>query len=236
MKHRNIAVVLAGGKGARFGAGLPKQFLLLGDKTVLEYSVDAFEQCEYIDEIWIVINSGFREFTDEIIHKRAWKKVVKLIDGGAERYFSTLNALYECADLEANLIFHDAARPAITQRIINDVVNAMQSYEACAVAIPPKDTIFKLSADGKNVEEIPSRSIMCLAQTPQAFRAKIIKQAYDLALSEGFDNITDDCGVVHRYLPQVHIHIVQGDVSNIKITTSEDMKWLSVSHTNHFNI
>ena len=228
MKLKNIAIVLSGGKGTRFGTNTPKQFLLLGNKTVLEYSVDAFEQCESIDEIWIVINTEFREFTKEIVSKRAWKKVTKLVDGGSERYFSTLNALKECDDLNANLIFHDAARPAITQRIINDVVLAMQSYEACAVAIPPKDTIFKLSSDGKTIQEIPSRSSMCLAQTPQAFRANVIKKAYELAFSEGFDNITDDCGVLHRYLPKVHIHIVPGDFNNIKITTSDDLKWLAV--------
>ena len=122
----NIAIILAGGSGQRFGTALPKQFLPLAGKTVIEHSVEAFEQCADIDEIAVVMNADYLPQMQEIIDRNHWKKVRKLLPGGAERHFSTLAAIqaYEgCSDI--NLIFHDAARPAVSQRIIQETVTAL---------------------------------------------------------------------------------------------------------------
>lgn len=220
---KNIAVILAGGSGQRFGSALPKQFLPLAGKTVIEHSVEAFEQCTAIDEIAVVMHADYLPLMQEIISRNHWKKVRKLLPGGSERYLSTLaaiNAYEEAAD--ANLIFHDAARPAVSQRIINEVVDALQEHEAVAVAIPATDTVFEVSGDGDSVMGIPSRNRLRCAQTPQAFRLDLIRNAYHKALEDKYLTSTDDCGVFLRYCPGNPIFIVPGEIANRKLTYPED--------------
>ena len=220
---KNIAVVLAGGSGQRFGTALPKQFLPLAGKTVIEHSVEAFEQCADIDEITVVMNADYLPQMQEIIDQNDWKKVRKLLPGGAERHFSTLAAIkaYEgCSDI--NLIFHDAARPAVSQRIIQETVTALQTHPAVAVAIPATDTVFEVTENGAFITSIPSRKRLRCAQTPQAFRIDVIREAYRKALQDPHFTSTDDCGVLLKYCPEVPIFIVAGDTANQKLTYPED--------------
>ena len=222
-KSTNIAVILAGGSGQRFGTALPKQFLPLAGRTVMEYSVEAFERNSGIDEIAVVMNADYLPQMQEIIDRNGWFKVRKLLPGGAERYLSTLAAInaYKSVD-DVNLIFHDAARPAVSQRIINDVVTALQTHPAVAVAIPATDTVFEVTDDGGRITDIPVRSRLRCAQTPQAFRIDVIREAYCRALQDPNFTSTDDCGVLLRYCPEVPISVVQGDVSNRKLTYPDD--------------
>lgn len=221
---KNIAVVLAGGSGRRFGAALPKQFLPLAGKTVIEYSVDAFEKHPGINEIAVVMHADFLPQMQEMIDRNRWQKVRKLLPGGSERYLSTVAAInaYE-AENDVNLIFHDAARPAVSQRIIDDVVAALETSLAVAVAVPATDTVFEVSDDGSRLVRIPDRSHLRCAQTPQAFRMEVIREAYRRALRDTGFASTDDCGVMLRYCPEIPICLVQGDVSNMKLTYPEDI-------------
>jgi len=223
----NIAVVLAGGSGQRFGAAIPKQFLPLAGRTVIEHSVEAFERCKEIDEIAVVMHPDYLAQMQAIIDKNGWKKVKKLLQGGSERYFSTLAALnaYEAAD-NINLIFHDAARPAVSQRVINNTVTALQTHSAVAVAVPTTDTIFEVTEDGCYITDIPLRSRLCCAQTPQAFHIDVIREAYRKALQDPHFTSTDDCGVLHKYCPEIPIFIVPGDPSNLKLTYPGDTEIL----------
>ena len=220
---RNVAVILAGGSGQRFGAELPKQFLPLAGKTVIEHSVEAFERCESIDEIAVVMHPDYLPQMQEIIRRNEWKKVCKLLPGGAERHFSTLAAIkaYE-GMISVNLIFHDAARPAVNQRIINEIVTVLKTHPAVAVAIPATDTMFEVTDDGNFITAIPSRKRLRCAQTPQAFRIEVIREAYRKALQDPHFTSTDDCGVLLRYSPEIPIYIVPGEVSNMKLTYPED--------------
>lgn len=222
-KSTNIAVILAGGSGQRFGTALPKQFLPLAGRTVMDYSVEAFERNSGIDEIAVVMNADYLPQMQEIIDRNGWLKVRKLLPGGAERYLSTLAAInaYKSVD-DVNLIFHDAARPAVSQRIISDVVTALQTHPAVAVAIPATDTVFEVTDDGGRITDIPVRSRLRCAQTPQAFRIDVIREAYCRALQDPNFTSTDDCGVLLRYCPEVPISVVQGDVSNRKLTYPDD--------------
>ena len=220
---RNVAVILAGGSGQRFGAELPKQFLPLAGKTVIEHSVEAFERCESIDEIAVVMHPDYLPQMQEIISRNGWKKVCKLLPGGAERHFSTLAAIKAYEGIaSANLIFHDAARPAVNQRIINEIVTALKVHPAVAVAIPATDTMFEVTDDGNFITAIPSRKRLRCAQTPQAFRIEVIREAYRKALQDPHFTSTDDCGVLLRYCPEIPIYIVPGEVSNMKLTYPED--------------
>ena len=176
---RNIAVVLAGGVGSRANLSTPKQFFKVAGKTVLEHSVDAFERNPNIDEIAIVINEMYVHEVESIILRNKWQKTRKLLRGGNERYESSLAAINAYDDEpESNLVFHDAVRPLISQRIINDIIEAMKSVNAIDVAIPATDTIVQVDKNSEIIENIPVRKYLRCGQTPQAFKQKIIKKAY----------------------------------------------------------
>ena len=220
---RNIAVVLAGGSGQRFGTALPKQFLPLAGRTVIEHSIEVFEQNSGIDEIAVVMHPDHITQMQEIIDCNRWQKVRKLLPGGAERHLSTLAAINAYEGIaEANLIFHDAARPAISQRIINETVAALRIHQAVAVAVPATDTVFEVTENGDFITAIPIRKRLRCAQTPQAFRLDVIRNAYRKALKDPQFASTDDCGVLLKYCPEVPIFIVSGEPTNIKLTYPDD--------------
>lgn len=218
----NVAVILAGGIGRRSGLDIPKQFYAVAGKMVIEHTVEAFEQNDHIDEIAIVLHRDYIGGIEEIIKRNGWKKVTKVLEGGKERYDSTLAAVRAYSGGgDVNLLIHDAARLLVTQRIIDDVAAAMEQYEAVSVAIPSSDTIYEV-IDGI-IHSIPSRQNMMRAQTPQAFRLSTLAEAYALAFRDPAFTVTDDASVVNHYLPNIPIHIVQGDVNNIKLTYKEDI-------------
>ena len=218
-----MAVVLAGGIGSRVGGDVPKQFLELEGRAVIEYSVDAFEQSEGIDEIALVIHPDWMDHMRVILRRNPWRKVRRLLPGGKERHLSSLHAIeaYAGESGDTNLLLHDAARPWVSAEIVGRVVTALQHHEAVAVGIPSTDTVWEVS-DGI-VRSVPERKRMWLAQTPQAFRLPLIREAYRRALQDPDFSATDDCGVVLRYMPDVSICVVEGDVANKKITTPKDI-------------
>lgn len=220
---KNVAVILAGGTGQRMGAYLPKQFLKIAGKSIIEHSIAIFEKHADISEVCVVIHSNFVTDIEQIVSEAGFSKVYKILCGGKERSDSSLAAIsaYE-GEQNVNLIFHDAVRPFVNQRIIDDVVLSLADGKSVAVAIPSTDTIFKLD-NAKCIESVPQRDFLYRAQTPQAFSYETIKKAYDLALKDPNFKASDDCGVVLRYLPDEAIHIVEGDEKNIKITFEQDL-------------
>ena len=213
----NIAIILAGGVGSRLEKSLPKQFFKIAGKMVLEHTVDAFEKNESIDEIAVVISEHYIFMVEDMIIKNQWKKVKRILAGGKERYHSSHAAVKAYADFQdSNLIFHDAARPLVSQRIINDVVAAMDSYNAVDVAITSPDTIIEV--EGSIIKSIPDRMTMRRGQTPQGFKQKVIAEAYELAMLDKNLKATDDCGIVKKYLPQEKIIVVEGEEVNMKLT------------------
>lgn len=233
---KNIAVILAGGIGARVGGSTPKQLLPLPDgRTVLEHAVSAFEQSDCIDDICIVMHPDYIATAEQFLLKNSWQKVSHIIPGGKERWESSVNAIRLYQNLlpmeefaVSNILLHDAARPFVSQTIIADVCRALQTCEAITVAVPAIDTMYVVegrqdSAEGKRVQSIPPRRTLMRAQTPQAFRLPLIAEAYDIALRHSDLQPTDDCGVVHTYLPATPIRIVAGEEQNRKITYKEDL-------------
>lgn len=218
---RNIAIVLAGGVGSRLGLSTPKQFFKVAGKMVIEHTLDTFEHNTHIDEIVIVSNPVYVSDVENIVLRNGWKKVKKILKGGKERYDSSLSAIhaYEGSE-EVNLIFHDAVRPLVSQRIIDDVCEALKQYEAIDVTVPAVDTI--IEAEGDHIASIPDRSRLQRGQTPQAFRLSVIAEAYKRALNDPNFKVTDDCGVVVKYMPEVPVHLVAGEESNMKLTYKED--------------
>lgn len=221
----NIAVLLAGGHGARMGSDLPKQFLPLRGKTIIEHTIEAFSLNQNIDEIAIVMHRDYIARMQQIVDANGYSKVKKILSGGDERYLSTLAALEAYLDYpdDTHLIFHDAVRPLVSQRIINDVVADLEHHRAVGVAIPSTDTIWQINPLDNVVLTAPERSHLRRAQTPQAFHLVVIRDAYQRALQDVQFRCTDDCGVVLRYMKEVRVHIVEGENRNLKITLPEDL-------------
>lgn len=217
---RNIAIILAGGVGSRLGMSTPKQFFKVAGKMVVEHTIDVFERNQHIDEIAIVSNPALVADFENIVLRNKWRKVKKILKGGAERYYSSLSAITAYQNEDANLIFHDAVRPLVSQRIIDDVVKALDTHRAVNVAVPSADTIIEV--DGDFITNIPDRSHLRRGQTPQAFDRQLISDAYDKALKDPNFRTTDDCGVVRTYLPEEPIFVVRGEESNMKLTYRED--------------
>lgn len=245
-KMKNIAVVLAGGVGKRLGADKPKQFLPLGGRTLVEWSVDVFDRHPAIDEVAVVVHPDWRTEMEALQARNGWRKLTRLIDGGAERYMSSLNAIMAYLDYpdETNLLLHDAARPLLPAAVVDRVTAALQHHKAVGVAVPSTDTVWEVRPDmnmdtaelaalGRDggefvlprfVARIPERRTMWLAQTPQAFRLPLIRDAYQRALQDPQFAATDDCGVVRRYMPEVKVTVVEGDTRNFKVTTLYDLQ------------
>ncbi len=220
---KNIAIILAGGSGSRFGADMPKQFLKVAGKMIIEHTIDAFERHPLIDEIAIVSRADYMDEMKEMVKKDGYKKVSHVLQGGKERYHSSLAAIEAFTNDADNLLIHDGVRPLVSERIITDCVNALANYEAVDVAVPTTDTIIELNED-RSIARIPQRRLLRNAQTPQCFRRRVIAEAFRLALQDPDFFPTDDCSIVLKYMPEVAIKVVDGEPTNIKVTYKGDLE------------
>ena len=222
---RNIAIILAGGTGSRVGGELPKQFIAVAGMPVIAYSVEAFEKHPDIDKIAVVVHSSYMDVWNNIAQKHNWKKLSKVLNGGTQRSDSTLAALQAYSGTEeANMLIHDAVRPLVSKRIIDDTLHALEHYAAVTVAVSITDTVLQTDNAQQTVIQIPSRSLFHRAQTPQGFKLSVIRKAYALATTDPDFAATDDSSVVHQYLPDVKIGLVAGDERNFKITRPQDLQ------------
>ncbi|MEO7132552.1 MAG: bifunctional cytidylyltransferase/SDR family oxidoreductase [Dermatophilaceae bacterium] len=220
---RNIAVVLAGGTGSRVGLKIPKQLLKIAGRTVLEHTIEIFEQADQIDSILVLMHPEHLAAAEQIA--KSHPKVLRVLPGGATRNETTnaaLSALAEIGGDDLNVLFHDAVRPLLDHRIIDDVITALDSYAAVDVAIPSADTIITVNED-EVITGVPDRSLLRRGQTPQAFKLGTIRAAYEKAWQDPEFKATDDCSVVLKYLPDVAITVVAGSDQNMKITQPIDV-------------
>ncbi|MFI9082108.1 D-ribitol-5-phosphate cytidylyltransferase [Streptomyces sioyaensis] len=229
--QRTTAVVLAGGTGQRVGLSLPKQLLKIAGKTIIEHTLWIFEESADIDEVIVLMTEDYIPQVEEIVANAGLSKVRKVLPGGSTRNETTERAIAAIgAELgegeDRKVLFHDAVRPLLSQRVIADCVKALDEYDAVDVAIPSADTIVVTrthGADGEFITEIPDRSRLRRGQTPQCFKLSTIRRAYEVAASDPNFQATDDCTVVLHYLPDVPIHVVAGEEQNMKVTQPVDI-------------
>lgn len=214
--NRVIAIIVAAGRGKRLGSSLPKQFLKVRGRTILEMSVEAFEQNKYVDEIFVAANADYCELTEKLC--RGFSKLKKIVAGGAERQDSVRAAL-DCLRGENGIVLvHDAARPFVSEAVINAVIEGTADFGAAIPTVPAKDTIRQV--DGTGSRTLRRETLACV-QTPQGFRISLLKHAFEKAQAEGFLG-TDDASLVERM--GINISMVQGEDANRKITTREDLE------------
>ncbi|MGI8761718.1 MAG: IspD/TarI family cytidylyltransferase, partial [Jatrophihabitantaceae bacterium] len=145
---RTVAVVLAGGTGSRVGLDLPKQLLKVAGRTIIEHTVEALHDCAEIDEILVVMTADFVPDARALLLRDRLPKVARVLAGGSDRNASTVRALEALGDQECNVLFHDAVRPLLPHRVVQDCVAALETYEAVDVAIPSADTIVRVDEQG----------------------------------------------------------------------------------------
>lgn len=215
------SVILASGKGERFDYYKPKQFIKIAGKTILEHTLDAFENNNSIDEIILVINPDYKDLTEQILINNHYKKIKKVLNGGETRKESSFVGINAIDDDEAKVLIHDAVRPFVSDRIINECVEALDKFSAVDVAIKSSDTIIQIN-DEHIINHIPQRNYMMRGQTPQAFRVGLIKKAHELSAQEENFEFTDDCGLIVK-CNLGDVYVVNGEETNIKITYPEDI-------------
>ncbi len=218
---KTYAIILASGKGERFKSILPKQFSKLSGKTILEHTVSIFERQKKIDEIFIITLQEFISKIEDLIIKNKWKKVSKVLAGGKTRQESSYIGLQAIEDKESIVLIHDAVRPFVSDKIIEEVINKLKIYKAVDVAIPSADTIIKIN-ENSLINYIPERKFYWRGQTPQGFHLSIIKKAHEKAIKENFKKTTDDCGLILHY-NLTPVYVAKGEDENIKITTPLDI-------------
>ncbi len=214
--------MLAGGSGKRMGSRVHKQYLLMGGKPVLFYSLKAFQDSDYIDEIILVTGAGEEEYCrEQILDAYGITKVSRITAGGAERYHSVWNGL-QAADHDGYVFIHDGARPFVDDEMIKRAYKCVEQYKACAAGMPVKDTI-KIVDENGFVKETPDRNTLWMIQTPQVFDASLIKEAYSRLMQKKDSGVTDDAMVVEQML-RLPVKLFQGSYENIKITTPGDLE------------
>ena len=217
----NVAAILSGGTGTRAKAGMPKQFVNLGGKMVIERTIEAFNAHPQIDEIIVVSHPDYTGMLKEI--QLAYEKWHLTVEGGSERYLSSWAAIRACENFKGNLLIHDAARPNVSSELISRVIMALADFPAAVPVLPLTDTL--LEADGDCVKCVPLRQNFRNAQTPQGFHLDVSRHAFQLAMNDVNCCFTDDCSVVLHYLPAIKVKMVNGDFSNPKLTYHSDIEY-----------
>ncbi len=214
------AVLLASGKGERLGAELPKQFLELGDRLIIEHSLDLFQALPEVEALVIVVHPQFLGRLKELLARCSRDKVQAVVPGGATRQQSSYLGLQAIPDSRGRVLIHDAARPLVTARVVQNCLAGLDRAPAVTAAIESSDTVIEVNPEGFLLG-LPDRSSLRRVQTPQAFDLELIRRAHQLAASENFHAASDDCGLVLRYGLD-RVLAVPGDPANIKLTTRED--------------
>ena len=218
---RCTAIVLAAGQGKRMHSKIQKQFLEIGGKPILYYSMECFQKSPLIQDIILVTGEDMISYClSEIVEKYGFTKVCKVTAGGKERYDSVYAGLLCCQDTDYVYI-HDGARPFVTEEMIQRGYEAVKRTNACIMGMPSKDTV-KLADPSGYIKETPDRKIVWNIQTPQIFSYDLIRGAYESIRKKDMSNVTDDAMVVEQETG-TKILLVEGSYQNIKITTPEDL-------------
>ena len=228
MKNQVYGVILAGGQGTRMGnSDKPKQFLPVGGKPVIIHTIEKFIVNSRFAEIIVLVPKSWLAYTKDIVKKYIsdFSKIA-VIEGGNTRNETIMKSVdyierQEKLEDDTIIITHDSVRPFVTYRIIEENIRYAEECGACDTVIPASDTIVE-SRDGSFISGIPERKIMYQGQTPQSFKAKKLREIYESLTQEERAVLTDACKIY--VLKNEPVHLVEGDVSNIKITYPHDLR------------
>ena len=221
-----FGAILAGGVGSRLGADIPKQFLMLGEKPIIIYSLEKFLACSRMDAVFIGVHPDYLQYTQELVARYVPENQnrVHILPGGGSRN-DTLQNIIAAIDLlrqdspEDIIVTHDAARPILTMRMLEENIDAAIEYGAVNTVCAATDTIV-ISQDGVTIEDIPNKAVMYYGHSPQSFRINMLKDLYSTLTQEEKDILTDACKIC--CLRGQQVALVRSEYTNLKITTSGD--------------
>lgn len=212
-------VIVAGGQGTRMESRVNKVYIDLMGKTVIERTLDAFEESNMVDEIILVVNQKDIEFCSKEIINNKYNKIKGIIPGGLTRKESVSNGLGAVSEDSKFILIHDGARPLVTTDVIEQCIAEAMKYGAVSTGVKVKDTIKVVDKDGFVSNTLDRKSLWAV-QTPQVFKKEIIFAAHKEANSLGIET-TDDAMLVENM--GYKLKMVEGSYENIKLTTPEDV-------------
>ena len=213
------AIIPAGGSGNRINSEIPKQYMAFHGKELIAYTLEIFQKCKAVDEIIISVQQTYFKLLAEIKAKYNFTKIREIVEGGKERQHSVFNALSSIAAHDDDLILvHDAARPLLSQEILENSIEYAFSNDNAVVAIKAKDTLVKGT---KTISGYMEREKISYVQTPQIFRYSTLMKAMKKAEEDSFLG-TDESMLVSRLGES--IHLVEGSSMNFKVTTESDVE------------
>lgn len=215
-------LIVAGGKGTRMGRPLPKQYLPLAGRPVLEHTLTAFDRMDWVSRIVLVVPADDGDYCrNHILSNLTLSKSLTLTTGGKSRQNSVQNGLREIDDPGGHVAIHDAVRPFVPLDATRRCFEAAKESDAAILAMPCVDTL-KQTTEAKTITQTLSRQNIWLAQTPQIFKVDLIQKAHQAAF-DGNVTATDDAQLVEQLGGPVTV--VPGSHYNIKITTPEDLEF-----------
>lgn len=209
------AIIVAGGSGSRMQSDIPKQFMLLNGKPLMMHTIEAFYHSDIQPEIILVLSNTYYDYWDELCRKYTFTIPHKLVNSGAERFYSVKNGIESISD-EGIISIHDAVRPLVSNDLICKTYREAEETGCSVAAIKSKDSIRQKQG---NTTVSLNRDEVFLVQTPQVFNSLILNRAYQQDYNHEF---TDDASVVER--SGIPIKLTEGEIKNIKITFPEDMQ------------
>ena len=226
------AIILGGGRGIRFGGEVPKQFRKVHGKPILLYTIESFLNCPGIEEILLVLPR------DRIAWIRSlegwpWDAGLRVVAGGETRQQSSAAGVDEAKRSSTHVLIHDAVRPLVPGDLLDRLITALSMHDAVTPVAPVNDTLVRIARDGM-VTGFPNRDEFGRVQTPQGFRAEVIRDAHSIARKREIVDATDDCSLVKMTM-NIPIAVVDGDERNMKITSPADLdmiqQWLICGET-----
>jgi len=222
-KQKNIAMILAGGVGARMQSAVPKQFHMVKGKPVIVYAIEAFQKSVAIDEIVVVLSKGWSDILEKYIREYSLTKVARLVPGGDTGFQSIRSGVnylaetYEDGDI---ILIHDAVRPLLSEEVINNNIAGVEK-NGNAITIVPTTEALLYSEDGEVSEKIIDRSQILRTQTPQSLRLGELVRLHEEAQAAGITDTVATCTLLVELGRKVYA--VMGDNSNFKLTMPEDV-------------
>lgn len=219
--------ILAGGTGSRMGNySVPKQFLPLNDKPIIVHVIEKFLIHPEIDHVIVGVHGNWMQFMHDM-QERYFKNIgnIEVVEGGSDRNSTIYSIIREArkynTSTEDIIVTHDSVRPFLTLKMISDNIAAALKYDVCDTVVPATDTIV-YSANDKYITDIPIRKHTYQGQTPQSFRMDLFEQVYSKMTVDELELVTDACKMF--MMKGYNVYLVEGSVSNIKITYPFDYK------------
>lgn len=219
--NSNVAIILAGGIGSRFGGKINKSLIKINGKPSIAHVLEKYEKHKLINEIIVVLNENIKDESLKLIKSLKFKKIKKIVLGGKTRQDSTKIGIEACNKNTKKVLIQESVRILTSDEAITKTINKLDEFEATVMVFSPSDAIMKFN-NKRIIKEIPNKKYLGRGQSPEGFRFEIIKKAHKLAEQENFDDVSENCGLIIKY-NLGKIFAMKSNINNVKITHPEDL-------------